>query len=194
MIYGLYRTAQSGVADWRRRSTRGVLSAALLATIFLGSRPACAVQRVALSWDPSPDASVTGYRVYRGIGAVPVFDTIDVGSALTCEVANLREGETYQFFVTAYDASGLESDPSNTLTFVVPLPPLTTSVTRDAYDHVWLRLQVPALPGKRVGLLTSTDLVNWEPLFTSAPGTAIDLHLMASISQPQRFYRSTVVE
>jgi hypothetical protein len=178
----------------RHRSVSGALFAAICAVILLGSHPAEAVQRVVLAWDPSPDASVTGYRVYRGIGPTPVFAAIDVGNTNMCELSDLLEGETYQFYVTAYDAIGIESEPSNTLVFAVPLPPLSTSVTRDAYDHVWLRLKVPGLPGKRVGLLTSTDLVNWEPLYTGAPGVAIDLHVMASTGQPQRFYRSTVVE
>lgn len=176
-----------------RRNGLGALFAAICAVILLGSLPAEAVQRVVLAWDPSPDASVTGYRVYRGTGPTPVFEAIDVGNTNTCELTDLYEGEIYQFYMTAYDAIGIESEPSNTLVFAVPLPPLSTSVSRDSQGRPAVRMKVAALSGKRVALETSTDLVNWVRLSTSNPGGAVDMTVLVSPSQRQRFFRSTLV-
>lgn len=178
----------------RLRSAPGALFSAICAVILLGNLPSIAAQRVVLAWDPSPDMSVTGYRVYRGVGPTPVFDAIDVRATNTCELTDLYEGETYQFYVTAYDANGIESEPSNTLVFAVPLRPLSTSVARDAEGRPAMRMKVAALPGKRVALETSTDLVNWVRLSTSTGGGAVDMTVLVSPSQPQRFFRSTLVK
>ena len=186
-----------GLFEWTYgRINRGLLRVlwrVFLILISLGGGPVGAVQQVLLSWEASTDASVTGYRVYRGTGVNPVYDTIDVGAALTCHVPDLREGESYQFYVTAYDALGLESDPSNTLSFIVPLPPLSSTVTRDAQGRPAMRMKVTAVAGRRVALESSTDLASWVRLNTSAVGSAIDMTVLVSSSQPQRFFRSVLL-
>ncbi len=194
MIYGLYQNVRSGVMSGLVRSAPGAVFSAICAVILLGNLPSLAAQRVMLAWDPSPDASVTGYHVYRGVGPAPVFDAIDVGASNTCELTDLYEGETYQFYVTAYDAMGIESEPSNTLVFAVPLRPLSPLVTRDSAGRPAMRMKVAALPGKRVALETSTDLVNWVRLSTSTDGGAVDMTVLVSPSQPQRFFRTTLAK
>ena len=72
---------------------------------------------VTLAWSPSPDATVTGYKLYHGEVSGTQTNKLDVGTALTATLANLRAGATYFFFATAYDANGTESVPSNFVTY-----------------------------------------------------------------------------
>ena len=71
---------------------------------------------VTLSWSPSPDATVIGYNLYYGDMAGTQTNKWDVGPALTATLPNLQAGVTYFFFATAYDAAGVESEPSNFIT------------------------------------------------------------------------------
>ena len=110
--------------------------------------PSIAIPSILLSWERSCDISVNGYIVYHATNASPrttplisggftnqcgnwepfrtnwykgdYKTTINVGNVDTYEVTNLIEGSTNMFFVTAHDASGLESDGSNELEFKVP--------------------------------------------------------------------------
>ncbi len=70
------------------------------------------IESVSLSWDPSPNEEVIGYKVYIGRASGNYYRIDDVGNALTYTVKNLEPG-TYYFVCTAYDASGNESKYSN---------------------------------------------------------------------------------
>jgi len=78
---------------------------------------------VILAWDPSPSTNVAGYRVYYGPAAGNYTDRLDVGNVTTATVPNLQAGVTYYFVVTAYNAAGVESLPSNEVAYTVPAPP-----------------------------------------------------------------------
>ncbi len=48
----------------------------------------------------------------------------DVGANTSANLSSLADGATYVFYVTAYDKSGKESDPSNRVMLEVTLPKL----------------------------------------------------------------------
>lgn len=68
---------------------------------------------ISLAWDASPDPSVTGYEVHYGFEPGHPIAGIDVGKTLTSTIPNLACEIDYYFVVTAYNAGGLESAPSN---------------------------------------------------------------------------------
>ncbi len=77
---------------------------------------------VTFVWKPSEDSTIVGHRLYRGflsgayiIGVDPPFAEIPVG---TDQVTVLTEGEKCFFILTAYDANGNESMPSNEITLL----------------------------------------------------------------------------
>jgi hypothetical protein len=74
-----------------------------------------------LAWDPSPNASVTGYRIYRGAQSRNYSSNTDVGGVTKTTVSGLTAGTTYFFTVTGYDAQGQESDYSNEITYTAPV-------------------------------------------------------------------------
>ena len=96
---------------------------------------------VTLGWDPaSDDVGVVGYRVYRNGTAI----TKVSGSDLSYTDTGLPDGTTYSYAVTAVDAVGHESPPSNTVSAstsdaTVPTSPtnLTASAAAGKVDLAW---------------------------------------------------------
>ena len=88
---------------------------------------------VGLAWDPASNAA--GYYLSAGTTSGVYLQTIAVGNTMTTLVSNLVAGQKYFFAVTAYDASGVESAPSNEVSYTaststptptpIPLPTLS---------------------------------------------------------------------
>jgi hypothetical protein len=78
---------------------------------------------LSLGWDPSPDTQVVGYKMYFGpTGSAK--QNLNVGNATKAALTDLAAGQTYEFYVTAYDSAGAESDPSNQITYTIPADPI----------------------------------------------------------------------
>ena len=75
-----------------------------------------------LTWGPSSDSAVAGYRVYEGVASGVYADMMDVGNVTSVTISNLSRGVTYFFAVTAYDTNGIESDFSYEVSYAVPSP------------------------------------------------------------------------
>ncbi|MEK4072397.1 PBP1A family penicillin-binding protein [Paenibacillus sp. FSL M7-0656] len=77
-------------------------------------------QTVSLSWTGTGDAS-TQYRIYRKETSEAQFThLIDAIGATNAQDLSALPGLTYEYYVTAYDlASGLETDPSNTISLMI---------------------------------------------------------------------------
>jgi hypothetical protein len=86
-----------------------------------------AAQNVGLAWDPTLDPTIAGYRLYEGTSSGVYTQEIEVGNTTATLVSNLADGQTYFFAVTAYNAAGAESSPSNEVSYTAP-GSLTTSI------------------------------------------------------------------
>jgi hypothetical protein len=87
-----------------------------------------------VSWDPVQDNRVAGYRLKYGTSSRSYIQSIDLGKVTSHSFANLPEGITYYFVVTAYDANGVEGIPSTELSGTVldpnaPIKFLTISLS-----------------------------------------------------------------
>lgn len=91
---------------------------------------------VTLAWNPSPDASVVGYKMYYGTNSGVYNQTNVLGNVTTCNITNLTEGVTYFFAAKAHDISGVESDFSNEVGYLVPIiiPPLSPPSPPQNFD------------------------------------------------------------
>jgi len=69
---------------------------------------------------PSPDTEVVGYYSKYGPTSGNYTNKVDVGNVTNATLYGLVEGATYFFVVTAYNDWGLESDPSNEVSYTVP--------------------------------------------------------------------------
>lgn len=73
----------------------------------------CTAGAVPLTWDAATDnIGVTGYKIYKGTASGIYDSSEDVGN-VTSYVVTVPSGGTWFFVVTAYDAAGNESGPSN---------------------------------------------------------------------------------
>ena len=73
--------------------------------------------KASLSWNPSTEANVAGYKIYYGTekrsGDCPAVggytQKIDVGNHTSYQLNNLKDKTAYYFSVTSYNTSGKES-------------------------------------------------------------------------------------
>lgn len=101
------------------------LALAVTTVVFAANPPAS----VNLAWDQSP-ASNVDYLLYVGNQTGVYTSSNNVGPALATTLGNLTRGQAYFFAVTAKfntnappDAIGLESDPSNEISYTPPAAP-----------------------------------------------------------------------
>src|SRR6188474_432605 len=88
----------------------------VVATIAIG---VLNVRGETLLWDRNPESNIVGYRVFYGeANTTPAI--IDVGNVTSRTFSNLIAGRSYFFYLKAYNTSGLESDPSQTLNYTKP--------------------------------------------------------------------------
>jgi len=77
-------------------------------------------QSVTLVWDANTEPDLAGYISHWGPGTGVYTNACDVGNVTTTVISNLVENCTYYFVVTAYNTSGLESEPSNEVVYRPP--------------------------------------------------------------------------
>jgi len=109
---------------------RSALAAFIVGLIIFAS--ADAGESVTLAWDPNVDANIAGYRLHYGTAPDVYSSVLDVGNDTTGTIHDLIPGVAYYIVVTAYNADGLESPPSNEVSFT--LDPATDET--DASDVV----------------------------------------------------------
>ena len=177
-----------GQGGWRRlvvRQTAFVVTAGFFATFHLAAQ---AGQSVALAWDRSPDTNVTGYVLYSRNGSNTNTSRVDVGTNITSTIAGLTEGSTYYFVVTAYNAVGLESGPSNEVGFIVPgLLRLVLGGATNAPE----RVRFPVAAGRNYGLQATTNFLSWVTICQTNCGSNcwVEFADPGAASLPKRFYR-----
>lgn len=88
-------------------------------TLVFGDVPSA---QVTLAWDPNPESDLAGYKIHYGLASGQYNTTIDVGNVIKVTVNDLDYGKQYFFVATAYNTAGLESDPSNEVSYMPELP------------------------------------------------------------------------
>jgi len=118
---------------------------------------------VTLGWDPSPDKSVAGYRVYEGQASHVYTFTNNVGKATSATLTNLFPAKTYYFAVTAYTTNGLESSFSGEISYTVPAATAARlKVGANGAKQMVLSGTAPAAATYNV--LASKDLKPWTSI------------------------------
>lgn len=176
-------------------ATRNVAAVAVAFLAMFTPATASAEQSVTLAWERNADPTAIGYYVYSQEENASA-TRINVASLTQVTIPGLREGMRYTFKVTAYNAAGLESVPSNEAAFVVPvtlrlLPGSTTAAAK--------RLQFPMAPGHWYELQASTNLTSWTTIWQTPTASAYawtefqdnssGIGPKNGASLPKRFYR-----
>lgn len=143
---------------------------------------------VALAWDRSSDSSVTGYRVYYGAASGNYTNSITVGNVTTNTVPGLESGVTYFFAITGFTASGLESAPSNEISYEPGLPMLQIRVLANRQAV----LTVKGLIGKSYDILATQTFTGWTVIgsVTLGASASADFTDADAPSFAKRYYRT----
>jgi hypothetical protein len=120
------------ILSFTHRNWRALVAAAVVLTTV----PDAAAQ-VTITWDPSPEPDVAGYKLYVGAESHLYHQIIDVGNRTTHTVTNLQDDRPYYFAVTAYTSTGGESAHSREVTNAVAmrLLPDDTSLNIDRVNY-----------------------------------------------------------
>ena len=103
-----------------------------------------------LRWNKSTDRDVKGYRLHCGLTAGGHYSRfVDVGNATTYTLLNLIPGKKYYCVVTAYNASGKETPPSNEISFTVS-PAIAPAITSSTVALAWDRSPSRGVKGYRL--------------------------------------------
>lgn len=107
--------------------------AAWLLLAALSWATGAAAQSVSLGWNASSSSGVTGYNVHYGLASGTYTQVSNAGNNLTATISSLTAGQTYFFAVTAYNGAGLESAPSNEVSYTAsatsPPAPITVGAS-----------------------------------------------------------------
>lgn len=128
---------------------------------------------VTLAWDPDLSADITGYRLYVGTSSGVYIQTSDLGITTSTMVSNLIVGTTYYFVVTAYNSVGLESPPSNEVSFTPTSTPTPGPSPTPGNGPAQMLTPVPGQSlssGTVMFNWTSGSATNYVLLVGSSPG------------------------
>jgi hypothetical protein len=185
---------KSGSRPPRFSSPSGIAGAILAALCFCTHLGAA---QVTLAWDPNSEPDVAGYRIYYGTAGTGFNTVANVGNFTSFVVDDLQPGQTYAFYATCYNTSGLESEPSNVVEYTVPESgDGAPAVSNMSVTPGGLQMQWAAVPGTTYRVLYKNDLNEpaWQPVaeFVAAGESAYFVD-SASKTKAHRFYRLEVV-
>jgi hypothetical protein len=90
------------------------------ALLLLARWSVLADQSVTLTWSPSPNTNVAGYKMYYGGASRDYTNIVTVGNVTNVTLSGLSEGRTYFFGATTIDSSGTESGFADEASYAVP--------------------------------------------------------------------------
>jgi len=178
----------SSSKTWKRGLRLIVLGLALLSLAGSAHGVQIANQGVTFAWTASTDTNVQGYFLYYGTASGQCTNRVVAGNNLSISVANLNEGTTYFFQVTAYDGEGNESVPTAEIQVLTPgglkmAPGLNRAGQRT--------LTFAVAAGHSYEVQATEDLVNWTTVYQTTASAAGWLNYadpQSSVLQ-KRFYR-----
>ncbi len=93
-----------------------------MAAVFGLVDPCLSAPVLILGWNRNPESNVTAYRLSYGTRSGQYSNTVET-SATTASVAGLQVGQRYYFAVRAVNQAGLQSNPSNEISYQIPVTP-----------------------------------------------------------------------
>lgn len=183
--------------QFRKLAVIAISSVAVLLIASLAANaqltPSNPPPRVSLAWNASASTGVAGYNLYQGSASRFYTNKVDVGSSLAFTVNLATRGVTNYFAVTAYSTNGLESQFSNEIAYVAPLPPLAPTLQLAIVDGK-LMIRGSVDPYQEYELLRTQDFEAWTPVATNRVGNSTEL-AMADPNPPAdfAFYRIAAV-
>jgi len=109
------------------KTTTVIFTSVLLLSAITGT--ASDTDVLGFGWRPSPETNITSYRLYFGQSSNAYTHMSEVSGAQTNTQVTITNAGTWYFVVTARNAAGLESVPSNMVTWNVTNRPAALTLT-----------------------------------------------------------------
>lgn len=163
----------------------------LVCAAMLMALPALKAASVALTWNPSIDPTVVGYKIHYGVASHVYTNSIDVGNVTNYTVTGLADNTAYYFAATSYDSNGVASDFSNEIEVTTSQATQSVTITAAPAQNVSANGQftfnVADVSNYMYAVQVSTDLQNWVAVQTNtAPFMFVDTNAGQFTS---RYYR-----
>jgi hypothetical protein len=139
---------------------------------------------IELMWDPSPDASVAGYKIYYGTASRSYTSQVDAGKVTSISITLPAYDTTYYLTATTYDAYGVESDFSNEATCLV-----AGTVVSNPPPVVYTAPTIAAIGNVSIAENAGSQTVNLSGI---SPGSGTSLTITASSSNPALIPHPTI--
>jgi hypothetical protein len=173
------KIAKAGLFKW----------AAVIGIVTSGSTFA---KDITLAWNPNTEADLAGYNLYVA-EAGQAANTITV-STNSATVLGLVEGKTYTIYATAFNTAGLESDPSQQISYTVPvtglLPDQMDSPLKLSTGNMRITTRGDAGNTYTLQATTNVALGPWLTVATLQPNTNGIMTYTDRSKLPSRFYRT----
>lgn len=148
---------------------------------------------ITIAWNPNTERDIAGYKLY-------VAETGKAANAMTvttnvANVTGLIEGRTYLMYATAFNTAGLESDPSEQISYTVPsgIPDQMDSPLKLATGG--MQITSRGLPGHSYMIQATRNLGTspWVTLQTVQPDASGIIRITDPATLARRFYRTVEV-
>lgn len=147
---------------------------------------------ITLGWNAATDVAVRGYAIYYGRANLTATTRINAGTNLSCTISGLLVGVTYRIYAVSYDTQGIESLPSNQLTFtpITPAPP-RLQIARQANGSMTLSYAAGTNTTCAIQFAATPTAKYWQTLTNVAANQAGNIIVTDTTASrvPQRFYR-----
>ena len=165
----------------------------------------CGMQLVPVLVAPAASAVVTNgqvklnWNVVSGATAYRVLRATTSGGPYTTNASNLNianytdtavtNGVTYYYVISAVNPVNDEVR-STEVNATLPLPAVPVMLVAGGFTNGQFSLQFSSSNGLNYVVETSSNLVNWTPVFTNAATNGSFIFTDTNLSDPQRFYRA----
>jgi len=165
-------------------------------TAVLPTEAQTVAKPVTLGWNAAADPAVRGYAIYYGRTNLPTNTRINSGTNLSCTMTGLFVGVTYRIYAVSYDAQGIESLPSNQLTFTPTMPAATNppprlQIARQSNGSMKLSYAAGTNTTCAIQYASTPTAKYWQTLTNVAANQVGDIIALDTTASrvPQRFYR-----
>lgn len=129
----------------------------LVLLVLLYAAQSCQGAEAGACWVRSTDPRAAGYALYVAGAST---NRYACGSVTNYTVTNLAPGATYTFWATAYDAAGVEGEPSNRVPWTAPNRLVVVSEASDVSGPWYQKFSSPSYPTNQTFELVVFDLVS----------------------------------
>lgn len=101
---------------------------------------------VGLTWTPNTEPDIAGYRIHYSTGTNAPLIVQVASNVNSVTITNIPYNTPYAYYATAFNTRGMESDPSESITYSVPIPiSLTTPTEKQGFAVRTIPQQVQLL-------------------------------------------------